>query len=875
MKRKVIVSLAFALFSILLFAQPDIKVQAPNLVGSGEQFNVMFVIGGEDSPSDFQWEVGDDFQLVWGPQRGESSQTSYFNGVKSHSRKVTYTYILMPKKTGTFHLQKAKITIKNKIYTSDSAVIEVVEDSSSASGQGKGSSEGEDATASGSAASISSGDLFMRLSLSKRSVMVGESITATLKLYQRVNIAGFENAKFPEFNGFWSQELQAPSNIEFKRENLDGKIFNSAVIRSWTLIPQQAGDLKIDPAELVCLVNVRTQRAPTGSIFDGFFQDDYQTIRKRISTDAVTVKVSKLPEGAPTSFGGGVGQFKMSAELSRDSLKTHDAASLKLTITGTGNVTLLEAPKLSFPPDFEVYDVKTSDVKGGKTFEYPFIPRSAGDFTIGPVQYSYFDSATKRYVTLESAQLEIKVAKGAGDSGSSALVSSSRPGVIAKDVRDLGADIRYITTATPKFDSMGTFFYGCPVFWFIFVFVSLLGVLAYVTLSYLASRRQDVVGSKNRRATKMARRRLSAALGFLKGGLQGAFYEELHKALLGYVSDKLNMDAAEMSKENISLRLSESGASEELAQQYIDLLDACEFARYAPAAQGEALQAHYDEALGAITRLDSQIGNFKKKGHGTGVVATLVALCLLMPSVGKIYARENTPQMDSLWVRGTECYAEGKWQEAIEAWNEINAQKVEHKVLYYNLGNAYYKSGELGLAILYYERALKLDPSYADAGFNLQFAQGSLQDKIESVPEFFLSTLLSRIGKVMHSNTWGAIAVFLFIAFVALLVAFLLSGSTIPRRLCFVFALVALLLFAGSMSFASLQKSDYFRKDSAIVMSSVVSVKSSPSADTSRDLFILHEGTKVKVLDTLGEWTNIELSDGRQGWLPTSGVAII
>ena len=260
-----------------------------------EQFNVTFVISGEDAPSDFEWSAGEDFQLVWGPQKGRSSSMSIVNGHRTKTSQTTYTYILMPKKTGHFRLQAAQVKVKGKHYSSDMPEVEVVSDGAKSQGGASSSGSQGGGNAAQSVGSVSPEDMFLRLTLSKRKLMVGEPVTATLKLYQRVNIAGIENAKFPDFNGFWSQEIQALSNIEFKRESLDEKIYNTAVLRSWTLIPQKAGEIRIAPAELVCLVNVRTQRQSTGSIFDDFFMDDFQTVRKRVTTDPLTVTVSALP----------------------------------------------------------------------------------------------------------------------------------------------------------------------------------------------------------------------------------------------------------------------------------------------------------------------------------------------------------------------------------------------------------------------------------------------------------------------------------------------------------------------------------------------------------------------------------------------------
>ena len=321
-----------------LLAQTSIRVQAPNVVAADEQFNVTFIIEGENAPSSFEWEAGDDFQLVWGPQRGTSSSISIVNGKRTRSSQTTYTYVLMPRRAGTFEIPTATAVVKGNTLTSGKASVEVVSGGASSRG-GNAASSGGSISATGD---IADADLFLRLTLSRTSVVVGEPITATLKLYQRVNIAGLEDAKFPSFNGFWSQETAAPSSIEFRRESYNDMIYNAALLRSWTLIPQQAGTLRIDPAELVCLVNVRNT-STSGSIFDSFF-DDYRTVRKRVYSSAYEVRVSPLPAGAPASFHGGVGNFTMDVALTRDSLKAHDAASLKVTVSGTGNVALLEAP---------------------------------------------------------------------------------------------------------------------------------------------------------------------------------------------------------------------------------------------------------------------------------------------------------------------------------------------------------------------------------------------------------------------------------------------------------------------------------------------------------------------------------------------------
>jgi len=866
--RKFIFALIAAFSVMAASAQTTIKVEAPNIVGVNEQFNVRFIISGEDGPSEFHWEPGGDFQLVWGPQKGTSSSTRYVNGTRTHTAQTSYTYILLPKNTGRFQLPAAEATVKGEKLVSSRATVEVVTDGAAAQGQGGGqAAQGSRQSEAAQTGTVSADDLFLRLTFSKRSVMMGEPVTATLKLYQRVNIGGFEDAKFPTFNGFWSQEVQAPSQINFHRETVGDKIYNAAVLRSWNLIPQKSGEITIDPAELVCLVNVRAQRRSSGSIFDDFFQDDYQTIRKRVTTQPMTLHVTPLPAGAPASFGGGVGAFKMSAALTRDSLLTHDAASLRVTVTGNGNVSLLEAPKVDFPPDFEVYDVKTSDVPGGKVFEYPFIPRSHGEFTLGPVEYSYYDLSARKYVTLHSQALPVRVGKGA-DTGAASTGGQLIAGVSRKDVRDLGSDIRFIATKPGKLSAVGSFFVGSAGFWILTVLLLALAAVLYFLLRGIAARRADVVGSKNRGATKMARKRLAQAGGFLKGNLYTAFYEELHRALLGFVSDKLNMDAADMSKENIAARLAENGAGEALAAEFTGLLDACEFARYAPDAGHEAMNTHYEQAVSVISAIDEHMKRNPRKG--TGAAAALLVLLLLLPA-----QRGAAQPADTLWAAGVAAYTDGDWAGAARAWSDLRASGVESPELYCNLGDALFKQDDLAHAILNYERALKLDPSYADARHNLAFAQTQVQDKIEAVPEFFLEVWGRKLCWLLPSDTWAGLFLLFLAGTLACVLLFLLGRSVAARRGGFIAGIAALLLTLLCLDFAFWQRTDYRKADSAIVTRPVATVQSAPGRDTAKDLFVLHEGTKVKVLDTVGSWRNIELADGRQGWLESSDLEVI
>lgn len=876
--KKLFCIVAFLLTAIFqMSAQNVIRVEAPDVVAVNEQFNVTFIIEGEKSPSDFQWSSGDDFQLVWGPQKGSSSSIQIINGKRSSSHQTTFTYILIPKATGTFQLPVATALLSGDRISSTQASIQVVSDgasSSQSSGQNGGKSSGGGQTSSTGSGEISSNDLFMRLSLSRTEVVIGEPITATLKIYQRANVVGFENAKFPTFNGFWSQETYVPNNIEFKRESLDDKIYNTAVLRTYVLIPQQSGAITIDPAELVCLVNIRTAPSTSNSLFDSFFQDEYRTIRKRVTTPAVKVKVNPLPAGQPASFGGGVGNFGISARLTTDNLKTHDAASLIITVSGRGNVALLEEPKVNFPPDFEVYDTKTTEntdksnggTSGSKSFEYPFIPRSHGDFTIDPVEYSYYDVNAGKYVTLRTEPLHVKVAKGKG--GDSTPVTTVNSGVERKDVKSLADDIRFIFTGKPGLSGSGSFFVGSVFFWILLALMILGATSVYLAFRKVAAMRADVAGTKNRRATKMAQKRLKLAGEYLDKNLYTAFYEELHKALIGFVSDKLNMDMSEISKDNIASALTDGGVSEEQTKAFTDLLDACEFARYSPDGGNEAMRSHYDAALKVISSIDSGL---KTGGKSLRKVVTVVTLLLSLGASMNIQAKD----LDSLWTAGVQAYTDGKFSDASAAWTSIEESGQKSAKLYYNLGNAWFKQGNYPKAILNYERALRLDPSYSDARYNLEFTSNFVQDKIEPVPEFILKSVARKVCYVMGSNAWAVIFLVLLAAALVMGLLFLLGSSVGKRRAGFYCGIVLLLLSAEALSFSIWQKSDSVKTDTAIVMSPVSSVKSSPSSGSSKDLFVIHEGTKVTILDEVGSWKNIALADGRQGWITSNELEVI
>ena len=594
------------------FAQNTFTVDAPRVVGQDEIFRVVFTANGEIENFTNPQVTG--AEILAGPSPSRMQSTQIINGQRTERLEISYTFILRPTGEGVAKIGAATATVGGKSYTTKELSIEVVKGEAQQNGQQQqqgvagGNAQSSQRSSTGE---VSSKDVFLKLSFSKTKVVKGEPIIATLKLYTRVPIAGFEDIKFPVFNGFWSQEIETPQNINFVRENVDNQIYNSAVLRRYMLLPQQTGDIAVKPAEMICQVQVRSSYSGGRSIFDDFFDSGYQVVKKRVSSAEAVIKVSPLPAGAPASFGQGVGNFSLKVALSRDSVKAHEAGSLIVTVEGSGNLNLIEAPKVQLPADFELYDVKTSNnysygsngIEGSKTFEYPFIPRSEGVFEVPPVEYSYYDIKSGKYVTLKSLPVEIKVAKGDGQISGGTLVQ----GISKQAVANLGEDIRYIQQGGAGLVGKGKFFVGSIGFFVAIALVAAVYAALYFALQKRAKLRGDVVRTRNKKANKVARKRLKLAQEYLNQNLRAPFYEEMHKALLGYISDKLAIQFADMQRDTIKETMQGKGVSEANIADFMQVLEDCEMARYSMGGGAGEMSAEFEKAISVISNLEGEL----------------------------------------------------------------------------------------------------------------------------------------------------------------------------------------------------------------------------------------------------------------------------
>ena len=568
-------------------------------VVTGEQFQITFSIN--TSASAFTPPAINDFRVLGGPNQSTSMQ--WINGNMSHS--ITYSYVLLAVKEGKYTIKPARIKVGSEILESAEITIEVVKGNPVPQQSQPQTSQNPQ-----QGASEEIGDnLFLKVSVDKTKAYLGEQITATYKIYTRVNIVNNGVNKLPALNGFWSQDIDNQGkNAQLYTEVVDGVAFNVADLKKTILFPQRTGTLEIDPLALECVVRTRSTKR-SQSIFDQFF-GTYEDLQYIVKSKPVKIQVLPLPlQGKPDSFAGAVGKFSMEATLDKSKVKAHEAINLNITISGKGNLKLIETPKPVIPSDIESYDPKINDkisttasgVSGSKTYEYLLIPRHAGNFKIEPVEFSFFDPSTKSYRTLTTGAFEIEVEKGAQDDAS--IISSTQK----EDIKILGSDIRFIKTQnTNDLSEKGNFFFGSVLFYGLLQLpLVLFFIFLFLWKRYLKNN-SDLIQVKSRKATKMAARRLVFAKKHLDSKDQKSFYEEVFKALYGYLSDKLSLPVSDLSKETITNNLADQKADPDSIQKLIRTLDLCELARFAPS-NNISEQEVYSEAVDIISKIEGEL----------------------------------------------------------------------------------------------------------------------------------------------------------------------------------------------------------------------------------------------------------------------------
>ena len=834
-----------------------IRVSTPSRVEAGENFRVSFKVTTQDV-DDFRSGLHstDVVEVIAGPYTSSESSFQMVNGHTSSSSSITYTYTLYAAKSGVYNIPAAHARVGGKQISSRPAKVTVV---GSAQGRGNNSPKMHEddnypphMKVAGSA--ISGRDLFIKVSANKRKVYEQEPILLTYKVYTLVDLTQLEG-KMPELTGFHTQEIPLPQQKSFHIERVNGKPYRTVTWSQYVMYPQMTGKMEIPSISFKGIV---VQQNRSVDPFEAFFNggSGYVEVKRNIVAPSIKIDVLPLPH-KPANFSGGVGKFNISAQLNKNELKAGDPLSLRIVVGGIGNLKLIKQPVVNFPKDWDKYDPKVTDktkltsngLEGNMIYDILAVPRNQGHYTIPPVELTYYDTSLNQYKTIKTQSFEIEVAKGDGSRSSVVDYSKDQP----KDIKD-------IKKGEAELHSVDNFFFGSVGY----LMSLLIPFAAFVALLVIFRNRAidnaDLVKMKGKKANKIATKRLRQANKLMLAGKTNEFYDEVLRALWGYVGDKLNMPAEKLSRENISEKLQSHNVDDNTISKFLSAIDDCEMMRFAPGDPEGNMNKTFESAMTAIMEIENVMKKKSNKAKVSGFSFVLMIL-MLMPLSANAITKQNADDE----------YAKGNYQQAIKDYQEILKAGVSSEI-YYNLGNAYYRTDNITQALLAYERALQLSPGDNDIRFNLQYARSKTIDKITPETEMFFVTWYHSLVNFTSVDRWAKTAIVSIVMALLLILVFLFAPQMWARKSGFYGSAVFLLLFAFANLFAFQQKHELETKQGAIVIAPTVNVKKTPAA-SGTDVFVIHEGTRVDITDRgMKQWRGVKLADGREGWLKTSQI---
>lgn len=605
-----------AIVPVVAAEKVTFEANSPLTVAVGEPFRVEFALNAIPDKGTFKAPSFEGFEVIAGPVESTGHSVQIVNNSMTRVTNCTITFVLVPQAAGTATVGAAEVAVDGTVYRTKPLAIETVDEGqapggAAAGGGGQAGQSGEASSEAAAQSRVAKDDILLRAIVSRTTVFKGEPLRVTFKLYERVPVVGYNDVKFPSFNGFWAQELDT-QNARRERETFNGKVYETFVAKEYLLYPQQAGTLVIEPAELTAVAQVIIQSRRS---LDPFFGGghDFVNVPRKLQSPRINVTVKPLPSGAPASFSGAVGSFTMDATLPPERLAANSAATYTVKISGTGNLTFVQAPKLTLPASFEQYNVKTTEsintsaagISGYRQFEYPFIARAEGTYDLEPVEFTYFDPGRMQYMTLHSRPLELEITPDAKGGGSDAYVVQGR-GMSKEEVKMLGQDIRFIKLGNAQLRTAREPFLFSTVYW-----VLLFAILAFFTAVYVALRKQiresqNAALVRGKRANKIAVQRFRAAKRYMEEQNRHAFYEEMLRALWGYMGDKFNIPVANLTKENVREELHKRGVSAEESQRFTSIITKCDEAQYSPAASTRMNEV-YAEGVDIISRIEAVI----------------------------------------------------------------------------------------------------------------------------------------------------------------------------------------------------------------------------------------------------------------------------
>lgn len=616
MSKKIVLIVSFILFSFAAMAKGvSISVDAPRVIAVGAPFRVEFAMNGK--PDHFNAPSFDGFDIVAGPSTSQSTSISITNGKTEKSSTFMYTYVLVAREAGNLVIGSASATESGVTTKTTPLNIEVIKEGGNAAAT-TGSTSQSSGQQTAKAKSIAGDDILLLVTTSRNNIYEGEPIVAKIKILTRAELVEISSAKYPSFEGFWTQDLQIEQNNEWQREVYNDKVYDSKVIREYILFPQKKGTITIEPMSMdfVARVEMPASQRSSNSIFDSFFGGgaQYQNIKRKVQSPKVTITVKPFNKTAPASYNGAVGSFSINAELSDDIISANNSANIKVTISGTGNIPLINEPVIDFPTSFEQYKVRTSDdvkvttsgVTGSKIFEYPFIARAKGDYVVEPIEFTYFDINKRDFVTLRTPEMKIAVTNDNSSNASQLGGTTVISGLSKEELKVIGSDIRFIHTGKPHLQANGFLFITSFAYWAIFIAMLLAFAFATIFFRKRIKASKDIVRQKSKKASRAALSRLREAKKSMHENTKSLFYQNILKAMWGYVGDKLNIENSLLSSDNISQKLAERGIDAQTIADFKGVVANAEEAQYAPSGEVDMVNI-YQKALTVITTLDNKL----------------------------------------------------------------------------------------------------------------------------------------------------------------------------------------------------------------------------------------------------------------------------
>ena len=834
-----------------------ISVSAPSHVAAGENFRVAYTINTRDVEEFRMGVVQDGLEVIAGPYTSSQSSYQMINGHTSSSSSVTITYTLYAAKNGTFNIGSSHAIVDGRNLASRAVKITVSGHAQHTNGapsmHGQNSYDQPRMRTAGSA--ISGSDLFIKVSANKKRVHEQEPILLTYKVYTQVELTQLEG-KMPDLKGFHNQEVPLPQQKTFHTEMVNGRPYKCVTWSQYVMYPQMTGKLEIPSITFKGIVVQQNRNVdPMEAFFNG--GSGYVEVKKDIKAPGITLQVDPLPQ-RPANFSGGVGKFNISAFPDKKEIKAGEPITLRVIVGGIGNLKLLKQPVVNFPKDFDKYDAKVTDktrltangVEGNMIYDFLAVPRNQGSYTIPAVEFTYYDTSKNAYRTIKTQPFTLNVEKGDGSTSESADYTSKD-----KDIHT----IMLGKTSQHQADDM---FFGSFGYWTSLLIPLIAFFVLLVVFHRRAIENADIVKKRSNKAGKIATKRLRMANKLMLQGKQGEFYDEVMRALWGYMSYKLNMPVEQLSRENIREKLFAHDVDDVTIQKFTSALDECEFERYAPGDPAGNMNRTFESAMTAIMEIENAINaarkNAKKHPAGYSFVWLLLAMLGFGASPVSAITKNNAD---------TE-YQKGNYQQAIRDYEELlkNGASAE---IYYNLGNAYYRTDNITKAVLNYERARLLSPGDEDINFNLQFARSKTIDKITPVSEMFFVTWYKALVNFTSVDNWAKTGIISIIMALLLVLLYLFGPHILMRKIGFFGGIGFFLVFLLSNLFAYQQKQALDNRKGAIIISPSVNIKKTP-AKTSTDQFVLHEGTRVDIIDKgMTDWRGIRVGDGREGWIET------